>query len=148
MSRNKNTRSLTRSVATVVAAVAFSMVLAAPVFAQSVTVKEDEPGLLKKAKVTAAAATATALAKVPGGKVEEVEIEKEDGKLIYSFTIKVAGKPGITEVGVDAMTGAVVNVEHEDAAAEAKEAKEDKAKADKAKAPAKAKAVVPPVKKP
>ncbi len=111
------------------------------VSAQSVTVKEEKAGMLKSAKITPAAATATALAKVPGGKVQSAEIEKEDGKLVYSFDIKVPGKSGIDEVLVDAMTGTVVGVEHENAADEAKEAKEDRAKG--------AKATVPPaVKKP
>ncbi len=102
--------------------------------AQSVTVKEEKAGMLKLAKVTPSAATSTALAKVPGGKVQSAEIEKEDGKLVYSFDIKVTGKSGIEEVLVDAMSGAVVSVEHESAADEAKEAADDKAKADKAKA--------------
>jgi hypothetical protein len=109
--------------------------------AQSVTVKEEKAGMLKQAKITADAATATALAKVAGGKVQSVHIEKEDGKLVYSFDIKVKGKSGIEEVLVDAMTGAVVSVDHESPADEAKEAKEDQAKAAKAKVP-------PAVKKP
>ncbi len=109
--------------------------------AQAVTVKEEKAGMLKLAKVTPAAATATALTKVPGGKVQSAEIEKEDGKLVYSFDIKVTGKSGIEEVLVDALTGAVVSVEHETPADEAKEAKEDRAKAGKAKVP-------PVVKKP
>ena len=109
--------------------------------AQSVTVKEEKAGMLKSAKITPAAATATALAKVAGGKVQSVHIEKEDGKLVYSFDIKVAGKSGIDEVLVDAMTGAVVSVDHETDADEAKEAKEDQAKGAKAKVP-------PAVKKP
>ncbi|WP_373068050.1 PepSY domain-containing protein [Gemmatimonas sp.] len=107
--------------------------------AQAVTVKEEKAGMLKLAKVTPSAATATALAKVPGGKVQSAEIEKEDGKLVYSFDIEVAGKSGIDEVLVDATSGAVVSVEHESAEDEAKEAAEDKAKADKAKAAAKVK---------
>lgn len=102
--------------------------------AQSVTVKEEKAGMLKLAKVTPSAATATALAKVPGGKVQSAEIEKEDGKLVYSFDIKVAGKSGIEEVLVDAMSGTVVSAEHESAADEAKEAKEDRAKEAKMKA--------------
>lgn len=101
--------------------------------AQPVTVKEEKAGMLKMAKVASAAATATALAKVPGGAVQSAEIEKEGGKLVYSFDIKVAGKKGIEEVLIDATTGAVISVDHETPAAEAKEAKEDKAKAAKAK---------------
>jgi hypothetical protein len=99
--------------------------------AQAVTIKEDKPGMLKLAKITPEAATASALAKVPGGKVDKGEIEKEKGKLIYSFDIKVDGKSGIDEVAVDAITGNVLSVEHESPAAEAKEAAADKAKAAK-----------------
>lgn len=100
--------------------------------------KEIPAKLAAKAKVTEAAAAATALAKVPGGKIQSVELEEEGGKLIYSYDIKVAGKSGIEEVHVDAMTGAVAGVEHEDAASEKKEADEDKAAKKKtdAKAPA------------
>lgn len=113
----------------------FAMLFAAmPLAAQTVSVKEETPGLLKMAKVTPAAASATALARVPNGRVQSAELEKEDGKLLYSFDIKVAGKSGIEEVQVDAMTGAVLSAEHETPADEAKEAKEDKAKAAKAKA--------------
>ena len=80
----------------------------------------------KLAKVSAQVATATALAKVPGGAVRSGEIEKEGGKTIYTFIIKVAGKRGVEEVNVDAMTGAVVAVEHE---ADPEEAKVTKPKA-------------------
>lgn len=111
--------------------------------AQSI-VKEEKPGMFKLAKITPEAATATALARVPNGKVQAAELEMEDKKLIYSFAIKVAGKTGIEEVGIDAMTGAVIGVEHETPADEAKEAKADKAKAKAAAV----KASTPPVKKP
>jgi uncharacterized membrane protein YkoI len=60
---------------------------------------------------------------VPGGKVQSHELEREKGKLIYSYDIKVAGKSGIEEVNVDAMTGEIVAHEHEDAKTEAKEKK-------------------------
>ena len=108
-----------------------TMLLAAPLFAQNVKVKEERPGLFKQAKITPEAATATALAKVPGGKIDAAELENEKGKLIYSFDIKVQGKSGIEEVAVDAITGVVLSVEHETPADEAKEAKADKAKAAK-----------------
>jgi len=129
-------------------AISLSLLAAGPVFAQPVTMKEEKPGQLKLAKITPAAATATALAKVPNGKIETAEIEEEDGKLIYSFAIKIAGKSGIEEVAVDAKTGKVLTVEHETPEDEAKEAKADMAKAAKAKtdslAAAKRKAVKPP----
>ena len=102
---------------------------AAPLLAQAPKMTEAKPGLLKMATVTPAAATASALAKVPNGKIQAAEIEEEKGKLIYSFDIKVAGKKGIEEVAVDAKTGAVLSVEHESAATEAREAKADKKEA-------------------
>ena len=88
-----------------------------------------QAALRKEAKVSEAAARKTALAAVPGGKVQSHELERENGKLIYSYDIKVTGKPGVEEVNVDAKTGEIVAHEHEDANAEAKEKKaEAKAK--------------------
>ena len=117
-------------------AAGMSIAFGAPLLAQTPqpAIKEETPGLLKKAKITPEIGTATALAKVPKGKLEAREIEIEDGKLIYSFAIKVAGKSGTEEVAVDALTGAVIAVEHETPADEAKEAAADKAKAAKEKA--------------
>ncbi len=77
--------------------------------------------LLARAKITEKAARAAALAKVPGGKIAAGELEEEDGKLIWSFDIKVAGKDGIEEVHVDAITGKVGAPEHESGGAEAGE---------------------------
>ena len=96
---------------------------ALPLAAQGVTVKEEKPGLLKKAKITAEAAIATAQAKLPNAKLASAEIEQEGGKLIYSFDFKTDGKSGIDEVNVDANTGKQVGkVEHESPAAEKREA--------------------------
>ena len=64
---------------------------------------------------------------MPGATVQGGEIEKEKGKLIWSFDLKVAGKKGIEEVNVDAMTGKVIAHEHESEAKEAKEAKDEAA---------------------
>jgi uncharacterized membrane protein YkoI len=95
--------------------------------------KKDLPdSLTREAKVTETAAAATALAKVPKGAIASVELEREGGKLLYSYDIKVAGKSGIDEVQVNAITGAIVGkVVHESPAAEkretADEAKEKKA---------------------
>ncbi len=102
--------------------------------APSPKMTEEAPGLLKKAKITPEKATATAMAKVPGGVLQTANIEEEDGKLIFSFDIKVKGKSGIEEVAVDAMTGSVLSVEHETPANEAKEAAREKAEKAKAKA--------------
>jgi hypothetical protein len=98
--------------------------------AQGIKVSEEKPGLLKKAKITAEAATATAKALLPNATVKSAEIEEEGGKLIYSFDFATKGKSGIDEVNIDAMTGKQVGkVEHESAASEKKEAAEDAAKA-------------------
>lgn len=69
--------------------------------------------LLAQAKITEDAARAVALERVPNATIKEVELEKEHGKLIWSFDLTVAGKPGIEEVNVDARTGKIVSVEHE-----------------------------------
>ena len=53
-------------------------------------------------KISAEQARASALAKVPGGKVKSEELEKEDGRLIWSFDIAAPSTTGITEVHVDA----------------------------------------------
>lgn len=88
--------------------------------------KKDIPdSLAKKAKVTEATASVTAQKRVPAGKIEGVELENEGGKLIYSYDIKTAGKSGIDEVNIDAMTGKIIQVEHESPAAEKKEAAAD-----------------------
>ncbi len=75
-------------------------------------------------KIGMAKAKAIALKKA-SGKIESSELEKEHGKMIYSFDIRNA-KGTITEVNVDAYTGAVVAVEEENKNAEAKEKKEEK----------------------
>ncbi|MES2306673.1 MAG: PepSY domain-containing protein [Gemmatimonadota bacterium] len=88
-----------------------------------------EAALMKEAKVTEAAARAIALKEVPGGVVKEHELEREKGKLIWSYDIAVAGKSGIEEVNIDAMTGKMLAHEHETPKDEKKEAAEDAAKA-------------------
>jgi hypothetical protein len=65
--------------------------------------------LQAQAKVSEADARTTALAKVPGGSVSSSEVEKEHGKLIWSFDIAQVGSKNITEVQVDAKTGKIVS---------------------------------------
>ena len=102
--------------------------LAGPAYAKGVKMKEERPGLLKKAKITADAATTTAQAKVPGGKIVSAEIEEENGKVLFSFDVKTAGKSGIDEVNVDALDGTVLSVQHETPKDEARERATDKKK--------------------
>jgi len=104
------------------------MVVSAQAGAQNPTVKvkEEKPGLLKQATVAPAAAIKRAQRVVPNGTITSAELEREDGKLIYSFDIKVRGKPGIEEVNIDARTGAVLAHEHEGPAQERAEARADR----------------------
>ena len=69
----------------------------------------------KEAKVSLEQARAIALKAVPGGTIADQELEHEKGGsgLRYSFDIKVA--QGEREVGVDAMTGKVLEDSEEGA---------------------------------
>jgi uncharacterized membrane protein YkoI len=100
-----------------------------------VTKAPSQATLKKEAKISEEAARATALKQVPNGTVKSSEIERENGKLIYSFDIAAPGKSGVEEVNVSAIDGSVVAKEHETAKAEkaeaAKEAKPKKAAAKK-----------------
>jgi uncharacterized membrane protein YkoI len=87
---------------------------------------ETQAQLQAEAKVTQAAAQKTALAKVPNGKVKSSELEKEHGKLVWSFDISTPGSKNITEVQVDAKTGKIVAVEVETPKDQAKESAADK----------------------
>ena len=80
---------------------------------------KENTKLAKKAKITLAQAREIAL-REDNGTVEDEELEKEHGKLVYSFDIRNATGT-ITEIWVDAKTGKVVHKSEENAAAEAKE---------------------------
>jgi uncharacterized membrane protein YkoI len=81
--------------------------------------QQEQAEMQSQAKISKEQAQQTALAKAPGGTIKEGELEKEKGKLIWSFDI--AGSPGVTEVNVDAITGEVVGVEDESPGKESKE---------------------------
>jgi len=87
---------------------------------------ESQADLQKEAKMTMVDARAMALREVPNSKVQAGEIEREGGKLIYSFDMKVTNKSGIDEVNIDAMTGKLVSKQHETPKDEKAEAKADK----------------------
>lgn len=82
--------------------------------------------LLAKATVSQSAATKTALAAKPGAKVKEVELEEEDGRLVWSFDLVTEHSTDVTEIQVDAKSGKIVSTKTESAADEADEAKADK----------------------
>jgi uncharacterized membrane protein YkoI len=92
------------------------------------TSQETQNQLQAEAKVPQAAAEKTALAKVPNGKIKSGELEREHGKLVWSFDISVPHSKNITEVQVDAKTGKIVVVEIETPKDQAKEKAADKEK--------------------
>jgi len=86
---------------------------------------ENETKLQAEAKISKAEAEKIALAHVPNGTIKEGELEKEKGRLIWSFDITTPGSKDITEVGVDAQSGQVVAVTKETPEQEKNEKKEE-----------------------
>lgn len=66
-------------------------------------------------------ARAHALAMLPQGRVRSGELEREHGRLIYSFDIQLPNRPGVEELQIDAVTGRLVARHHESPAAERQE---------------------------
>lgn len=89
--------------------------------------EESQEALKAEANVTLAAASQTALAKVPGGTINSSELEREHGKLIWSFDISKPKSRNIAEVQVDAKTGAVVSETTETPKQQRAEAVQEKA---------------------
>lgn len=104
----------------------FSLPLLAAVLALGVShsfaAEPSQAELVAQATVTQAQATRTALATVPNGVIKSVELEREHGKLVWSFDISQPAKDGVTEIQVDARNGKIVSRKLESSAEEAKEA--------------------------
>jgi uncharacterized membrane protein YkoI len=94
---------------------AFWLATLQPVSAQQ-SGASDKPA--SQVKISRAAAEKIAVAREPGT-IKEGELEKEHGKMIYSFDIQTSS--GVHEVNVDAVTGKVVEDSVETVADEAKE---------------------------
>jgi len=84
---------------------------------------QDE--LMTQAKITKADAEQIALAKVSRGIVKSAEIEKEKGRIVWSFDIARSGTRDITEILVDAKTGKIFSIQTESPRDQAKEAAAD-----------------------
>lgn len=82
-------------------------------FAENTTKTASQNEMRAEAKITESKARQIALSQVPKGAVKSIELEKEKGLLIWSVDIAVPDTKNITEVGVDAKTGAVVAVDIE-----------------------------------
>ncbi|HEV7906101.1 MAG TPA: PepSY domain-containing protein [Pyrinomonadaceae bacterium] len=114
-------------------------VLCAGAFAATTTVwtlsgqDKNQAKLAKQARITMEQARKIALERAPGT-IEEEELEKEHGKLVYSFDIRNAGG-AITEVQVNAKDGSIASVEEEDAKEEAEEKRKEKHKGNSNKRP-------------
>ena len=88
--------------------------------------EESQSALRKQATVTEAQARKSALAKAPNGTIKSSELERENGRLIWSFDIAKAGTRNIIEVQVDAKTGKIVSTQTETPADQIRETKTDK----------------------
>ena len=86
----------------------------------------SEAELVKRAKITKAEAEQIALAKVSRGIVKSAEIEKEKGRIVWSFDIAQPGTHDITEILVDAKTGEIISARTESPRDQAIEAAADK----------------------
>ena len=84
--------------------------------------------LIKRANISKAEAEKTALAKVPNGTIQSGELEREHGKLVWSFDISTRRTKNVTEVQVDAKSGDIVSIKVETPADQAAEAAADKSK--------------------
>jgi hypothetical protein len=87
---------------------------------------ESQAELRAQATITQAEAEKIALARVSDGKVKTVELEKEHGKLIWSFDISMQKSKNITEIQVDAKTGKIVSIQTETPKDQAAERAADK----------------------
>ena len=116
------------------AAALAAVAIAAPAAFAQTPYKRDVPDkLLKSAKISEKDAVAKAHAAIPNGTIDALELERENGTLLWSFDVKVPGKTGIDELHVNAVTGKVGKIQHESPAAEEKEAAADAKAAQAAK---------------
>jgi uncharacterized membrane protein YkoI len=88
--------------------------------------EETQAALKAQAKITQAEAEKTVLAKVPDGRIKAAELEREHGKLIWSFDISMPKSRSIVEIQVDAKTGKIVSTQVETPKDQAAEAAADK----------------------
>jgi len=75
--------------------------------------REVPDSLAAQTRVSEDSARAIAMRRIPRGVVQKLELERERGHLIYSWVLKIAGRAGVEEVNVDALSGRILGVEHE-----------------------------------
>lgn len=116
-----------KRLATAAFAAALALGTASAGAAQRSAHHETAAELQRQARIPEAQARRTALRVVRNGRVRSHELEREHGRIIYSYDIAVPGRSGIEEVTVDAITGRIVTHEHESPAAERREARQEAA---------------------
>ncbi len=80
---------------------------------------------MREAKVDRMHAERIALANSRGGTIKSGELEREKGRLVWSFDIAKPNTSTITEVMLDAKTGKFLSKQTENPAQQAAEAKAD-----------------------
>jgi uncharacterized membrane protein YkoI len=85
--------------------------------------EQEQAKLARQAKITLEQAREVARRRAPGN-VESAELEREHRQLVYSFDIRNA-RGTITEVQVNALTGRIARVEHENKKQEAVEKRQE-----------------------
>src|SRR6476659_7815411 len=88
--------------------------------------QQNETELLKQARVTKHQAKKIALARVKRGAIKCVELETENGLLIWSVDIAQPSKKDLTDVLLDATTGKLTSVFVDTPTTEKKEVAEKK----------------------
>jgi len=87
----------------------------------------SQAALRKEAKVTQSQAQRVALARVSNGRIQSIELEHEHSRLVWSLDLTRPSSKDITEIQVDAHTGALVSEQTETPAQQASEARLEKA---------------------
>ena len=112
------------SVVSSAALTAFLVLAPATLHAANTTTEQAK--LQKEAKISMEEAKEIALKHVKkDSKIESSELERENGKLIYSFDVREPNRKDVTEVNVNAMDGKIVAIHHENAKKEAAQKKQE-----------------------
>ena len=117
----------------VILAIVLAATSATVAFAEAKEHSKSERKLLLQAKITETKASEIALSAVPKGTIKSNELEEENGLLVWSFDLTTSLTPNITEVQVNAKTGAVVSIQEESPEDQKNEAALDKAKSKEGK---------------
>ena len=105
-----------------------ALALAVSCLPSNLWAQQSETELRKQARVTKHQAKKIALARIRRGAIKCVELQKENGVLIWSVDIAQPPKKDLTDVWVDATTGKIAAVEVETPITEKKEVAEQKAR--------------------